>query len=70
MKKKGGQNWLVVIVGVVLRTIIVVKNEGTLIHFLENLSCPLLKIELLLIVFFDFKREVALEDSVFSEHYV
>lgn len=65
MKKKGGENWLVVIVGVVLRTSIVVKNEGTLVHFLENLSCPLLKIELLLIVLFDFKREVALEDSAF-----
>lgn len=65
MKKKGGENWLVVIVGVVLRTSIVVKNEGTLIHFLENLSCPLFKIELLLIVLFDFKREVALEDSAF-----
>lgn len=65
MKKKGGENWLVVIVGVVLRTSIVVKNEGTLIHFLENLSCPLLKIELLLIVLFDFKREVAVEDSAF-----
>lgn len=65
MKKKGGENWLVVIVGVVLRTSIVVKNEGTLIHFLENLSCPLLKIELLLVVLFDFKREVALEDSAF-----